>query len=107
MSSNTDTPPPKFDHIQLEEESDGSVADIEDDQVEDTKTKKRKLTKKKKIYFRSDFTGEHESLSSSDEDENNKNSRHQNTGICAQNPVSVSIFYLLICLSVLSSLIIR
>ena len=42
------------------------------------------MTKKKKIYFRSDFTGEPES--SSDEDDLSERDKKQ--GICALDPVS-------------------
>lgn len=82
MSSETDIIQPAFEHIRLDEESDGSIADIEDDQIEEIKIKKRKMKKKKKIFFRSDFTGEQES--SSDEDENDE--KNKNTGICSMDP---------------------
>ena len=47
--------------------------------------KRKKIVKKKKIYFRSDFTGDCES--SSDDDTDNQNNEKQ--GVCALNPVSM------------------
>jgi len=82
-----------FDHVRLsEEQSDGSVADVEDDPGEIPQTKfatRKKIVKKKKTkktYFRSDFTGEQES--SSDDDDLDKNNKKQ--GVCALNPGDLS-----------------
>jgi len=73
----------QFEHIKLEEEeSDGSIADVDEDVPEATVVKKKKMTKKKKIYFRSDFTGELESSS----DEDDLSDRDKKQGICALNP---------------------
>ena len=76
----------KFDHISLEEESDGSVADVEDDPTTDFpkgKSAKKKKMKKKKIFFRSDFTGEQESSS----DEDDASEKPKTPGIIDKNPV--------------------
>ena len=83
-----------FDHVDLQEDSDGSVADVEDDMASNeperkVKTRKKKRVKKKKIYFRSDFTGEKESSpsSSEDEDSTNEKSAQQGFAIQSRNPV--------------------
>lgn len=58
--------------------------------ISDFKISKRKKIVKKKTYFRSDFTGEQESSSDEDCDEDKQNKKQ---GVCALNPVSCKYLY--------------
>ena len=78
-----------LDNISLEDDSitEGSTADVEEDELarsDDNKRKKRKIKKKKKkVYYRSDFVGN----PSSSEDEDDTEQKKNTFAIQDMNPV--------------------
>lgn len=84
----------KFDHVDLNDSvTEGSAADIEDEEVTTSKKKVKKL-KKKKIHFRSDYVNDGTYESSSSDEEQREKTKNQYS-ILDLNPVSTN-FYVLI-----------
>lgn len=77
----------KFDHVDLNDSvTEGSAADIEDEEVTTSKKKVKKL-KKKKIHFRSDYANDGTYESSSSDEEQREKTKNQYS-ILDLNPVS-------------------
>lgn len=84
----------KFDHVDLNDSvTEGSAADIEDEEVTTNKKKVKKL-KKKKIHFRSDYANDGTYESSSSDEEQREKTKNQYS-ILDLNPVSTK-FYVLV-----------
>lgn len=78
----------KFDNIRLidDSNSDGSVADVEDDQADGKEsTRRKKRVRRKKIHFRSDFVKDESS--SSDEDDSKEKKKFD---IQERNPADLN-----------------